>query len=89
MINYSSSGNGSAPHMSMALLVSMTGINIVHIPYKGGTPQVTALMSGVSQSLAGQALDPWTSSPEEFDARLKTDFEKYAKLIKLTSAKIE
>jgi len=43
----------------------------------------------VSQSLASQALDPWTSSPEEFDARLKADYEKYAKLIKLTSAKIE
>ena len=45
-INYSSSGNGSSPHLSMALLVSMTGINLVHIPYKGGTPQVTALVGG-------------------------------------------
>jgi tripartite-type tricarboxylate transporter receptor subunit TctC len=171
-INYSSSGNGSAPHMSMALLVSMAGINIVHIPYKGGPPQVTALMSGetqaslatistvlahinagrlralgvssakrsgvlpgvptiaeagvpgyemnpwiavfapagtpraiierlnaecnkalrlpdVSQSLAGQALDPWIATPEEFEARLKADYDKYAKLIKLTGAKID
>ncbi|MEO7726343.1 MAG: tripartite tricarboxylate transporter substrate-binding protein, partial [Burkholderiales bacterium] len=45
-INYSSSGNGSAPHLSMALFVAMTGINIVHVPYKGGAPQVTALVSG-------------------------------------------
>ncbi len=45
-INYSSSGNGSAPHLSMALLTSMTGINLVHIPYKGGAPQVTALVGG-------------------------------------------
>mgnify|MGYP003339457227 FL=1 len=48
-INYSSSGNGSAPHLSMALLVSMTGIELVHVPYKGGAMQVTALVGGESQ----------------------------------------
>jgi tripartite-type tricarboxylate transporter receptor subunit TctC len=171
-INYSSSGNGSAPHLSMALFVAMTGIKIVHIPYKGGAPQVTALLSGetqaslatvstvlthihagrvralgvasaqrsatlpdvptiaeagvpgyemnpwigvfapaatpreiinrvnaeinkalkqpdVSQNLASQALDPWSSTPEEFDARIRTDYEKYAKLIALTGAKVD
>jgi tripartite-type tricarboxylate transporter receptor subunit TctC len=49
-INYSSSGNGSAPHLSMALLVSMTGIELVHVPYKGGAMQVTALVGGESQA---------------------------------------
>ena len=49
-INYSSSGNGSAPHLQMALLISMAGINIVHVPYKGGAPQVTALMAGETQA---------------------------------------
>lgn len=49
-INYSSSGNGSAPHLQMALLISMAGINIAHVPYKGGAPQVTALMAGETQA---------------------------------------
>ena len=170
-INYSSSGNGSAPHLSMALFVAMTGINVVHVPYKGGAPQVTALVSGetqaslatvstvlvhvqsgrlralgvssvkrsgvlpdvptiaeavpgyemspwigvfvpaatprdivnrlnaevnkalkqpeVHQLLASQALDALTSTPEEFDARIRVDYEKYAKLIKLTGAKVD
>ena len=171
-VNYSSSGNGSAPHMSMALFASMTGIKLVHIPYKGGAPQVTALVSGetqaslatistvlshigskrlrplgvssaarsgvlpevptiaeagvpgyemnpwiavfapagtpkdvvnrlnaevnkalkhpdVSKSLANQALDPWSGTPDEFDARLKADYEKYAKLVKMTGATVE
>lgn len=47
---YSSSGNGSAPHLSMALLISMTGIDLIHIPYKGGVPQVTALVAGEAQA---------------------------------------
>ena len=49
-INYSSSGNGSAPHLQMALLISMAGINITHVPYKGGAPQVAALMAGETQA---------------------------------------
>jgi tripartite-type tricarboxylate transporter receptor subunit TctC len=169
---YSSSGNGSAPHLQMALFTSMAGINLVHVPYKGGAPQVTALVAGetqasfatigtvinhvragklraiavgsakptkqlpgvptvsesgvpgyemnpwigmfvpagtprpivdrlnaemnrilaspdVVQKLEALALDPWTSTPDEFNARLKVDYEKYGKLIRLTGAKIE
>lgn len=47
---YSSSGNGSAPHLSMALFISMAGIDIVHVPYKGGAQQVTALVAGEAQA---------------------------------------
>ena len=155
----------------MALLTSMTGIDLIHVPYKGGAPQVTALVAGEAQAslatistvvhqinagrlralgvssakpspalpgvptiaqavpgydmqpwiavfapagtpkpivdrlnaeinkalatkdiqdkLSSQALDPWPSTPEEMNQRLKVDYEKYGKLIKLTGAKIE
>ncbi len=170
-ILYSTAGNGSIPHLSMALLESMTGARLVHVPYKGGGPQVIALLAGesqaslatvasvithiksgrlraigvtaaqrsnalpevpaiaetvpgyemspwigvfapagtpkpfidklnaeinkalklpeVAQTLSAQALDPWVSTPEEFAARLKTDYDKYAQLIKLTGARID
>ena len=171
-ILYSTAGNGSAPHLAMALFASMTGISVVHVPYKGGGPQVIALVSGetqaslavvasviahikggrlralgvssarrsgampdvptiaeagvpgyemspwiavfapagtpkpivdklnteinkvlklpdVAQSLSGQGLDPWPGTPEEFSARLRADYEKYGRLIKLTGARID
>jgi tripartite-type tricarboxylate transporter receptor subunit TctC len=171
-ILYSSSGNGSAPHLQMALLISMSGISLTHVPYKGGVPQVTALVSGESQAsfatistvighirdgrlrplgvgslkpsrtlpgvpaisdagvpgyemapwigvfapagtprnvidhlnsainkalalpdivqkLEHQALDPSPSTTEEFNARIRTDYDKYGKLIKSIGARIE
>ncbi len=170
-ILYASSGNGGSYHLSMALFISMTGINIVHVPYKGGPPAVTAIVSGetqailatiavvrahipaklrplavssasriklypdlptiseagvpgyemspwiavsapagtpkniigqlnaeinkslklpdVAQNLSSQAFEPWISTPEEFGAQVKADYEKYATLVKLTGAHIE
>ena len=45
-LNYASAGNGSSNHLSMELLKSLTGIDIVHVPYKGSTPAVTDLIGG-------------------------------------------
>lgn len=171
-IIYASSGNGSAPHLSMALFNAMTGITAVHVPYKGGVPQVTALVAGetqaslatvstiiahlksgrlrvlgvssakrttmlpdvptiaesgvpgyemspwigvyapantpkaiidrlnaecnkalqhpdVANSLRNQVLDPQPSTPEEFAQRIKIDYEKYGRLIKITGMKVD
>jgi hypothetical protein len=171
-ILYSSAGNGSIPHLGMALLGSMTNTRYTHVPYKGGAQQVIALVAGesqasiatvasviahirsgrlralglsatrrsaalpgtptmaesgvpgydmtpwiavfapagtpraiidrlngeinralklpdVAQTLITQGLDPWAGSPDEFGARLRADYDKYEKLIKLTGAKID
>ena len=56
-INYSSSGNGSAPHLSMALLVSMAGINLVHVPYKGGAQAGQDVASGNAQMMFSASLE--------------------------------
>jgi tripartite-type tricarboxylate transporter receptor subunit TctC len=171
-ILYSTAGSGSIPHLSMALLASMTNTRLTHIPYKGGGPQVIALVAGesqasiatvasviphirsgrlralgvslahrsatlpevptiaeagipgyemspwiaafapagtpravierlnneinralklpdVAQNLSAQALDPWQSTPEEFGARMRADYDKYAQLIKLTGAQVD
>jgi len=44
--NYASVGVGSPNHLGMELLKTMTGIDIVHIPYKGSAPAVIDLMAG-------------------------------------------
>ena len=45
-LNYASAGNGSSNHLCMELFKSLTGVDIVHIPYKGSAPAVTDLIGG-------------------------------------------
>src|SRR5215207_2079882 len=48
-LNMASSGNGSTIHMSGELFKMMTGINMVHVPYRGGAPALTDLIAGQVQ----------------------------------------
>ncbi len=45
-IPYASSGNGTSIHMSGAMFTQLTGIDMLHIPYKGSGPAVTDLLGG-------------------------------------------
>jgi tripartite-type tricarboxylate transporter receptor subunit TctC len=45
-VTYASAGNGTTSHLAGALFATMTGINIVHVPYRGGGPAMTDLMGG-------------------------------------------
>ena len=55
-IDYASSGNGSGQHLFTALLASLTGIKMNHIPYRGSGQATTDLLGGqVSVSIPGTA----------------------------------
>jgi tripartite-type tricarboxylate transporter receptor subunit TctC len=166
---YGSAGNGSFVHLTMALLASMANLNMIHVPYKGGGPAATALVSGETQAqlatigslfahikagrvrplgvtsdkrttqfpdvpaiaealpgyeftawigsfvpagtpkpivdrlnaelrkaladpgvaskLSAQTLDPMPMSPAEFAARLKSDYDKYERVVRISGAK--
>jgi tripartite-type tricarboxylate transporter receptor subunit TctC len=45
-LNFGSSGNGAINHLAGQLFGSMTGIKLVHVPYKGGAPAAAAVLSG-------------------------------------------
>jgi tripartite-type tricarboxylate transporter receptor subunit TctC len=45
-MNYASAGNGSSTHLAGELFKSMAGVQIVHIPFKGAPPAITAVLSG-------------------------------------------
>ncbi len=50
-VNFASAGNGTTSHLSGELFKTMTGIDIVHIPYRGGAAAVADLISGQVQMM--------------------------------------
>lgn len=52
-LNFASSGNGSAAHLSMELFNALTGVKMVHVPYKGGGPALTDIISGQMHMMSG------------------------------------
>ena len=52
---YASGGNGSQHHLTMEMLKQRTGINMLHVPYKGGAPAAAA-------TVAGETMAMWSGS---------------------------
>jgi tripartite-type tricarboxylate transporter receptor subunit TctC len=56
-LNYASAGNGSTHHFCGELLKSMSGIDMVHVPYKGSPPAITGLLGGEVQLMFANVAD--------------------------------
>jgi tripartite-type tricarboxylate transporter receptor subunit TctC len=52
-LNYASSGNGSAPHLGAALFSQVAGVQMTHIPFKGGAPAIQSVVAGDTQLTFG------------------------------------
>jgi hypothetical protein len=48
-ISYASAGNGTAPHIAAELFKQMTGVDMLHVPYKGSGPALTDTLAGQTQ----------------------------------------
>jgi tripartite-type tricarboxylate transporter receptor subunit TctC len=168
---YASGGNGTQHHLTMEMLKLRAGIDLTHVPYKGGSPATTATVAGevaamfagtstapminagklralavtgthrsaafpdlptiaefypgfettiwlglfapagtpepvlgrlredIAKVLAlpevkqrlnrGGGLDPYASNPEEFEALIRRDYEKYGKIVKQIGARVD
>jgi tripartite-type tricarboxylate transporter receptor subunit TctC len=67
-ISYSSSGNYSALHVPMAMLTTAAGVDLLHVPFQGGAPALTALLGGQVQALAS---GPGPVAPHLREGRLR------------------
>jgi tripartite-type tricarboxylate transporter receptor subunit TctC len=52
-VNMASSGNGTSPHVAGELFKMMTGVNMIHVPYRGSAPAMTDLIAGQVQVYFG------------------------------------
>jgi tripartite-type tricarboxylate transporter receptor subunit TctC len=67
-LNYASAGVGSPLHLAAELFKKRTGVNMVHIAYKGGGPAAAAVLSGEAQVIFGSVA---SSMPHVKSGRLK------------------
>jgi tripartite-type tricarboxylate transporter receptor subunit TctC len=67
-LNFASAGIGTSPQMSIELLKSMAGIDMVHVPYKGTAPGVVDLLAGQVLVMAPNVL---TALPHIKSGRLR------------------
>jgi tripartite-type tricarboxylate transporter receptor subunit TctC len=56
-VNFGSSGTGAVNHLAQALLVARTGIEVVHVPFRGGAPALIELRAGRIQAMFSAVLE--------------------------------
>lgn len=67
-ISYGSAGNYSTLHVAMAMLTGAASIDLLHVPFQGGGPALTALLSGTVNALAS---GPGPALPHVKEGRLR------------------
>jgi tripartite-type tricarboxylate transporter receptor subunit TctC len=67
-IPYGSSGPYGVLHVAMEMFAASAGIKLLHVPFRGGGPALTALLSGTVQAMAAA---PGTVKPQVDDGRLR------------------
>jgi tripartite-type tricarboxylate transporter receptor subunit TctC len=67
-LNAATSGNGSTAHLSLASFNKQAGVSIVHVPYRGGVPSLTAAIAGEVQLVFSDIVP---AMPQIQDNRLK------------------
>lgn len=67
-LNYASSGTGTSTHLAAVLFSQRTGIQTVHVPYKGTAPSLVDMIAGRTQFLMGAVL---TAVPHVREGRLR------------------
>ena len=56
-VNYGSPGSGSTPHLAVEMFARSAGIQLTHIPYKGGKPAITDVLGGQLPLVAVNAVE--------------------------------
>jgi tripartite-type tricarboxylate transporter receptor subunit TctC len=56
-VTYGSPGNGATPHLAVELFARAAGIDLNHVPYKGGAPAINDVLAGHVQAVAVNALE--------------------------------
>jgi tripartite-type tricarboxylate transporter receptor subunit TctC len=67
-LNYGSAGSGTGMHLTVELFKIMTGVNIVHVPYKGAGPAMIDLIGGQIQTMFAGTL---SSAPHVKAGRIR------------------
>jgi hypothetical protein len=77
-ITCGSVGNGSSAHLSLALLQHMTGLQFVHVPYRGSSPAVIALAHMPTEKTVhiGQQNRRWTRRGAKVSPSRPADAER-------------
>jgi tripartite-type tricarboxylate transporter receptor subunit TctC len=63
-LNYATSGNGSAPHLGAALFGMVAGVEMTHVPFRGGGPAIQSMLAGDTQITFGTppSVLPWITA---------------------------